>query len=316
MAAVENIEWLNQNLLRAYPIREDADVTPRLSDGAVAKGLRLPTWLISDFAFTLPFDAVSPSIPCLTGVSHAGDGFSLEISLGGAVLATVTAKISDHTINKAYRLVGTGEYADCGGWIALGDLARAAEELPEGAYRFPDDQVPFEISTLRMAPRGVRSITAVGKYGLKTYAPLFGNVRLIAGSDMSIRAEVGDNALWLDAESSTGYERTDPCTCGSADGRRVRTINGMPVENVVIVGTKPCLEVTSQQEPPTVRIKDTCSTPCCGCAELNFVESAVTTINKSISVLNGYAAKLQERLEELNTNLQTTKASLEAHPNP
>lgn len=43
MASVENIEWLNQNMLRAYPVSEDADVTPLLSGGAVATGLRLPT---------------------------------------------------------------------------------------------------------------------------------------------------------------------------------------------------------------------------------------------------------------------------------
>lgn len=315
MAAIENVEWLNQNMLRAYPVREDADVTPDLPDGTVARGIRLPTCLIADFSFTVPFDAVSGDIPCLTGVSHAGDGFSLEISLGGSVLTTVTAEISKHAINGSYPLVGSGEYADCGGWIVLGDVARAADELPEGSYRFRPGQVPFEVSTLHMAPRGVRSITAVGKYGLKTYAPLFGNVRLIAGSDMTIRADAPNNALWLDAESGTGYERTDKCTCGQSEGGRVvRRINGMDVADVVIVGDGACLTVSQQNTPPTVMIRDTCSTPCCGCSELNFVESAVATINRSIAVLNGYAEKLRERVEELNTNLQTTKASLGAYP--
>ena len=316
MAAVENIEWLNQNLLRAYPVREDADVTPRLSDGTVAAGLSLPTCLLSDFSFTVPFDMASASVPCLTGVSHTGDGFSIEISLGGSVLATHTVKVSSHTVNRAYRLVGAGEYADCGGWIVFGDLRRAAEDLPEGVYHFQHDQVPFEVSTLRMAPRGVRSISAVGRYGLKTSAPLFGNVRLIAGSDMSIRADSDGNSIWLDAESGTGYERTDPCKCGSTDERRVRSINGMPVANVVIVGEQPCMSVKTQTDPPAVLISDKCSTPCCGCSELNFVESAVSTVNRSISVLNGYAEKLRQRLEELNTNLIETKASFAAHPNP
>lgn len=319
MAAVENIEWLNQNLLRAYPVREDSDVTPLLPDGTQAKGLTLPNCLITDFAFTIPFDDMSGTVPCLTGLTLAGDGVSLEISLGETVLtATEGVQLSTHTINRTYLLKGRGDYADCGGWITLGDLKRAAEMIPEGTYRFATGQVPFEVSTLRMALRGVRSLSAVGKYGLVTSAKLYGHVRLIAGSDMNVRADPSANEIWLEADSGTGYERTEPCTCasgGSSAGLRlVKTINGMSVENVTIVGAKPCLEVETTTTPPTVTIKDACSTPCCGCSELNFVESAVMTINRSIATLQGYADALRTRLEELNTNLLTTKASLDAYP--
>lgn len=314
MAAVENIEWLNQNMLRAYPLREDSDFTPLLPEGAEAIGLRLPTCLVTDFSFTLAFDAVDGTVPSITGVSHASDGFSVEISLGSSVLASTTIRMSEHTPNKAYRLVGEGDNADCGGWIVLGDLERAAEELPEGVYRFRPGQVPFEVSTLRMAPRGVRSITAVGKYGLKTYAPLYGNVKIIAGSDMSVRNVAGDNAIWLQAESRTGYERTKQCDCGTVSTRRVVSINGMEVEKVTIVGAGDCVSVTNDTGKNTVNIADTCSTPCCGCAELNFVESAVATINKSLETLRGYAEALRSRVAELKYNEGVTEAAAAAYP--
>lgn len=314
MAAVENIEWLNQNLLRAYPLREDSDFTPLLPNGSRAEGLRLPTCLVTDFSFTVAFDDADGTVPSLTGVTHAGDGFSIEISLGGSVLTTCTASVSAHTVNQAYPLVGQGDNADCGGWVVLGDLARAAEELPDGVYRFEPGRIPFEVSTLRMAPRGVRSITAVGKYGLKTYAPLYGNVRIIAGSDMTVRNVEGDNAIWLQAESKTGYERTAPCPCGTAVGNRVRSINGMPVEEVDIVGDGTCVSVAADSGKKTVSIADTCSTPCCGCAELNFVESAIATINRSISTLNDYAAELRARLSELKVNKELTEAAAAAYP--
>ena len=88
----------------------------------------------------------------------------------------------------------------------------------------------------------------------------------------------------------------------------------MSVEDVQIVGDGTCVDVKQTQDPPVVTISDNCSTPCCGCSELNFVESAVATINKSISVLNSYADALKSRLEELRTNLETTKASVAAYP--
>jgi len=314
MAAVENIEWLNQNLLRAYPLREDADLTPNLPSGAKADGLRLPTCLVTDFSFTLAFDAVNGTVPSLTGLSHSSDGFSVEISLGSTVLTSAAAKISEHTINQAYRLVGQGDNADCGGWIVLGDLVRAAAELPEGVYRFAPNQVPFEVSTLRMAPRGVRSITAVGKYGLKTYAPLYGNVRIIAGSDMTVRNVEGDNAIWLQAESKTGYERTEPCDCGTGSTRSVKRINGMDVDEVTIVGDGTCVSVVDDTSNNVVKISDKCSTPCCGCAELNFVESAIATINKSLETLNNYAENLRTRIAELKSNEAATAAAVAAYP--
>jgi len=316
MAAVENVEWLNQNLLRAYPIRENADTTPRLPDGAVATGLHIPTCLITDFTFTLAFDAVDGTIPSLTGLSHAGGGFSLEISLGDTVLSTITVNAAEHTLNKAYRISGSGDNADCAGWIVLGDLDRAADEIPEGVYRFDPGQVPFEVSTLRIAPRGIRSITAVGKYGLKTYAPLYGNVRIIAGSDMSVRNDSENNAIWLQAESQTGYERTEPCQCGTEAVRTVQRINGMSVDSVTIIGDSACIDVTesSTAEKKLVKIADRCSTPCCGCNELNFVESAIATINKSMATLQAYANELNTRLGELYSNREITNAAVAAYP--
>ena len=314
MAAVENVEWLNQNLLRAYPLHEDSDFVPLLPNGTKASGLRLPTCLITDFSFTLAFDGVDGTVPSLTGVSHAGGGFSFEISLGSTVLATVTVPADQHVTNAAYRLVGQGDNADCAGWLVVGDLERAAEELPEGVYRFAPGQVPFEVSTLRMAPRGVRSITAVGKYGLKTYAPLYGNVRIVAGADMTVR-NVGDhNAIWLQAESKTGYERTRPCDCGAASTKHVRSINGMDAEKVEIVGDGTCVSVDTDRDRNAVKISDTCSTPCCGCSELNFVESAIATINKSLETLNGYAETLRARIAELKSNEVATDAAIAAYP--
>ena len=312
MAAVENIEWLNQNLIRAYPLHENADLTPQLADGTVATGLKVPECLITDFTFTIPFESADGTVPSLTGLAHAGGGFSIEISLGDTVLTTVTAETATHVQNSAYRLTGQGDNADCGGWIVLGDLERAAAELPEGAYRFRPGQVPFEVSTLRMSPRGVRSITAVGKYGLRTYAPLYGNVRIIAGSDMTVRNDGPANAIWLQAESGTGYERTTPCACGAAATRRIRSINGMSVDTVQIVGDQACVTVNTAGSQVT--ISDTCSTPCCGCAELNFVESAFATVNKSIAVLQDYAAALNARLDELHGNITTTAATIAAYP--
>lgn len=315
MAAVENVEWLNMNLLRAYPLHEDSDASPTLLDGSRADGFSLPTCLVTDFSFTLPYDAVDGTLPSITGISHVNGGFSVEVALGDTTLTSVSANASEHAINQTYFIEGQGEYSDCRGWITLGDLDRADKEMPDGVFRFEPGQLQFVASTLRMAPRGVRSITAVGKYGLKTYPPLYGNVKIIAGSDMVVRPDSPDNALWLQAESSTGYERTEPCECGDAvGGVVVKTINGISVENVQIVGDGECVSVERVNDSNVIRISDACATPCCGCSELNFVASAIETITQSISTLQAYAEDLKSRMSELDVNVKTTKVSVAAYP--
>lgn len=314
MAAIENIEWLNQNLLRQYPLHEGAAIPPKLSNGGVAEGVSIPTCLLVDFNFTVPFDAASGELPSLTGVIHSGDAFSIEVSIGDSPLTAYTVNIGSHAINSAYPLSGQGEYADCHGWVVFGDLERAARELPEGAYRFDPGQAPFEVSTLRAAPRGVRSITAIGKYGLREYAPLYGNVKLIAGSDVVVRNDSPNNAIWLQAQSGVGYERTAPCDCGAEAHRVVGSINGMTFDDISIVGDGTCVTVTATQDPPVITISDACSTPCCGCSELNFVTSAVDTITQSIATLNAYAAELQQRLAELSVNQLATRTAVNAYP--
>lgn len=319
MAAIENIEWLNANALRTYPIHEDSDVVPRTTTGARAVGVRIPTCLVVDLSFTLAQDDISEDIRlCLTGLVHAEGVFSFELSARtgdtAVVVATRAVRIAGHAVNDSYKLQGVGEYADCTGWITLGDLARADEEMPDGTFRFEPGQCDFELSTLRMAPRGVRSIAAVGKYDMVAYAPLYGHVRLVGGTDVTVSSDAPNNAIWIKAQSGTGYEGSLPCGCDAGGPSNVvETINGMAVRSVQIVGDQ-CIHVSNDLPNSKVMISNECGTACCGCTELQYVDAAIATLNESIAQLSAFADALGSRLDELSSTGAVTIAAFDAYP--
>lgn len=332
MAAITNIEWLNMNALRTYPIHEDSDIVPCVGEGARAVGVSLPTCLIVDFAVTVAQEDLTRDIRIgLTGLVHAGGAFAFEISANwpedGVVRSSPVARlavdVTGHTQGASYRFSGTGDFEDCVGWLTVGDAARAAEELPEGAYTFAPGQCDFEASTVRVAPRGVRSLSVVDRFGGTGYRRLYGTVRLVGGTDVTLRSDAENNAIWIKAQSNTGYEGTQPCSCGAATDENevehlftedtIASVNGMTVRNVQIVGDQ-CISVSGDVASQEIGITNGCGTPCCGCTELAYIDAALSTLNKSVSSLEMYASKLDSRVDELRTVVTADRNAVRAMP--
>ena len=122
-------------------------------------------------------------------------------------------------------------------------------------------------------------------------AGLQGNVKLIAGDNIRIRYDMADNALVVSADPNSGY--TDECECDEGDQRYVKSINGVRTENVVIEGDD-CVNVTTSNG--VIKISDTCSKPCCGCAETAFINQTINDLQSSVGTLSSNAATLAERI--------------------
>lgn len=330
MAAIENVEWLNMNALRAYPIHEDSDTVPRVRSGARADGVSLPTCLIVDFAVTIAQDDMTQDIRVgLTELTHANGTFAFGLSanwdgesgLQSAPLARLTVRIADHAADTTYRFTGVGAFEDCVGWLTVGDAAAAAAALPEGSYTFAPGQCDFEVSTVRIAPRGVRSLSVVDRFG-NGYRRLHGTVRLVGGTDVTLRSDAANNAIWIRAQSGTGYAGTMPCGCASHDEGEVEQlftqdtiadINGMSVRRVQIVGEQ-CIDVTGDVASAKIAIANECGTPCCGCTELSYIDSVIATLNQSVADLKKYAIHLDARIADLQIVVAKDQATIRSAP--
>jgi len=291
MAQNLNIEWLNQNSLRNYPFREDARLMPVDSSGTAITDMRLPNYLIVDFVLTMPQDL--PQHVYLSQLSKVGTLLTFVIVDGlGTVITTLAVHYSALTVNQKYDLVGSFDYSDVRGKLVLGDLSRLDQDLPEGLYTFQLSDAEFEFTTIRPAVRGVRSLQLENNGTLSGY--IFGHVKLLAGDNVRLTYLPTYNVIRIDAISSGGLN--EECDCATVIGRRniVRTINGIAVEDLTIEGDGQC--VTVEPSGNKLVISDVCSTPCCGCPELEFLTQQLKVLDATLSNLQSYANQLHNQI--------------------
>ena len=294
-------EWLNQNSQRNYPIQEDQGRAPFLN-GVYVQDSLFPNFILVDALFTLP--GTTELRLYMSQFSFAGNMLAFVFSTTqGEVVASLAVDRATHKPNTAYGVTGSGSWFDARGWITIGDLGRLDEELPQGLYTFDKTQTLLEARCIRPAVRGVRSLS-ISNLGSNS-GFLSGHVRLVAGANIALRYDSSINGIWIDASPNAGYQ--EACACASvASTNLVRTINGIPLQDVQIVGDGECVQVTTNATSGVITISDKCSTPCCGCPELEFLNSTIDTISASLNTLEKYSQQLNTRITTFVNNYLLT----------
>lgn len=302
MSDSRNVEWLNANANRAYPIKEDMTRAPTDMTGNLLSGVQLPNYVLVDFVLTL---SGNTSVRVyLSQFTYVGGlvtfGFSDE---NGVQIALVSLNTGTHVKNTAYLLVGAGDtYGDALGKVVVGDLTDLARDLPEGAYAFTLATAEMETRCVRPALRGVRSLQ-INNQGSETDY-LYGHIKLVSGTNIRLTYDATTNSIRIDAVGS--QKLTDDCECDQALPLTnvVRTINGIAIEDVVIMGDGQCVDVTTDGD--RVLIRDKCSEPCCDCPELTLLTNSLKILDGTVTNLEAYARALDERIRAFVTNYVLT----------
>jgi hypothetical protein len=303
---VSHKEWLNDNMYRSYPFSEGASLKP----APPASQVSVPDYLVTDMVLTVPSNKTfTASLSVLTLV---GDFLTLIFSDdSGNHICSMSASVSGHEENSAYRLAPADDYVTANGKIVIGDLQRFVNEFPDGSYSFTGAEL--ESCVVRPDLQGVSTMTVVN--GSTRSLPLYGDINLIEGSNIRLTYIPGLNGIRIDAIDSSGFN--NPCDPGGDGGDGdvgdgggstttfISTINGVAAEDVTIVGDGKCVTVTTSGNQIT--ISDTCSTPCCGCEELNFVLNHLEILQSTLARLDQYSIQLQYNTGNLiNSMLGTT----------
>jgi len=300
-ASVIATEWLNQNSLRNYPFREDCSLRSNDSAGNIIEdGWRVPNYFLVDIVLGVHGADYNPDI-YMKHMSVINDSVTLTFAdSSGSDVFTVGALRGD-----TYKeVVGVGSFSNVRGVVRFGDLPRFFDETPEGLYSFSMEESLIEPTCIRPSAAGVSSIATMDASGYTTIG-LQGNVKLVAGDNVHIEYDRETNALIISADPNYGY--TDGCECAAEELRHVRTINGINTENVEIVGDD-CVNVTV--ENGVITISDTCSKPCCGCAETAFINQTVNDLQSSVNTLSTNASVLAERITTFVNNYLLARKTL------
>lgn len=296
MAGIVRQEWLDQNAGRAYPFQENMARVPTDTYGNPLLSAALPNYVVVDMVMTLP--GIGQPRMYLGQFTYVGSLLTLVFkdTVADTVVTSAAVDLRSHRANTAYPLTGVGDWEDAQGWLVIGDCERLQQDLPEGLYSFGADQTLLETRVVRPALRGVRSICCQSNGN--TSAKIYDHVRLLAGENIRFEYDALNNGIWVHAEPNAGYK--EECPCDNSDNPCVQTVNGISVGDVVIIGDGEC--VTVQTEGNKIVISDSCSKPCCGCPELDYLNTTTKVIESSMARLEAYSERLAERIATFITN--------------
>lgn len=302
MPAIVYEEWLNQNAYRAYPFAENSQRYPVDQTGTLIEDAQLPNYVIVDFVFAMP-GAVDARL-YLSQFAIVGNLLSLVFAetLTGSNVTTVAVDLNTHTANQGYLLVGMGDWSDGRGRVVIGDLRNLATDLADGLYTYAADQTTLEACVVRPTVRGVRSLQIQNGDNLSEL--ISGNIKLVAGSNVSLTYDSTNNAIWIHAVANADYQQPCDCADDSAQTNVVRTLNGIPLADAVLEGDGSCIRVETSGN--RIVISDICSEPCCGCPELQYLTESLKIMDMSLSKLEEYSQRLAQQIEDFRTNYVLT----------
>jgi len=294
-----SIEFTDHNSQRSYPLAAQA------SHRDVTDTFELP----KDFVvgLSLPIHAgldVEPAQFFIRKVGVYPNGFTVVVgyqpSAGGDPVDVANAMIARlaHTVGQDYSLGGVGDFADTIGILRIGRLDNI-DEQPAGEFHFDLEATRLETEAIRPMIRGLSSITVLNNN--ERSQRLYGDLVLRAGTNMSITPIVQsgqDPILQFNAIEGAGLPQD--CVCGDTSANPIRSINGVTPDangRIDLFGGS-CVELETLSHG--LRIKDTCSQPCCGCSELEVITAALEQLRQQAVTLENFLPALEASVTQMD----------------
>ena len=296
-----NLEWLNHNSQRAYPLAEDA--TKLDSTGS----FEIPDSFLVGLYFPIHAGVnVSPDKFYISSIAIFATGYNVAISYddGSAsppVVAAANIAKSTHVENTSYALAGSGNFDDSVGKLVLGrfdDIDRTGA----GQYAFDFLGGKLDADAIRPMLRGISSISLI--QGVDETEKIYGDVELVAGSNIRLTRSVGGNVDFIQIDAIQGEGLIEDCICeGDETATPILTINGIhptPQGNFTLLGNS-CMTI----EPINngLEFNDVCSEPCCGCKELEAITNDLERFGDAASTLKNFINRLESQVNQMSSTV-------------
>lgn len=299
MIGLWNVNWLNQNSQRAYPLAQQAT-----RECALSPEIRLPDDAL--LALRLCVNTgheVDTERFFVRSLTVTGTGFTFTVGYldaEGEAHDVALTHVPQNTEQTTFILTGLGDFHDLAGYVAV-DTRGGLAQMGAGYYPFTYAATMLEPDCVVPMLRSVSSVQVWSNGSLGE--PIYGDIQLVAGANILITPSVvnGITTLTIHARcADPGYDA--PCECDEAAALPcIRTINGVYPDttgNITIEGVD-CISLTNASN--TIYVSDTCATPHCGCEE-------ITALAETIKKLESAASTFDNLLQSLHAEVTQTAA--------
>lgn len=287
-----NLEFLNHNAQRSYPLT--AEATKQDVSGS----------------FTIPDDfLVGLDLPVSTAMDmSSGRFFIRQLGLFASGVQLVIAYETDTAYmdvasalipttgtivrNKVFALGGIEPFDDIVGKVVIGRID-TLQTQPNGLFNFTLDGSRIEPQTIRPMIKSITSLR-VANAGGATSDRLYGDIELVAGSNIQLTTASVDGGAKIVISALSGAGTVQSCVCAgeAAAIPCIKTINGIAPTadgNFNFVGDN-CLDF--QTTANGLKMTNSCSQPCCGCAELEAITRNLELFAAQRSTLEAFVNQL------------------------
>jgi hypothetical protein len=290
MNSYEVLEFLNQNSLRAFPVREFCS---RVSQD---NSFTIPDSFLVDLSFSASGDPSARYF--ISNITSTGGTISVTLSdATGNVVGSFSVNVSGHTRYQAYSLAPSSLYPAATGWLVVNELSDVLRQ-GLGTFAFTLNTAEIEFRCATPSQEGIRRIVFQDNLGRQR--ALSGDVTLVAGRNMRLTWDGGDNSLTFDAGEGLGLN----VLCEDTQ-RPILTINDIPPDEDgnFELEFSGCADVTNL--PNGIRINDSCTKSCVNCDELE-------SLTERLIKLENDAIQFRNRYNQLLSDFSTYKALISA----
>ncbi len=294
MLDIWNLEWVNQNSIRAYPLsststRKNTSGDFQLPDDILVGLSIFISGDIGDYAL----DTINMSKFFLSHVGLSQKSCTFEISYDDVVIATATCDITQQSsalIPTTVNLVPLNSTL-LTGHITINNLI-ALYNLPNGYWDFDVSGGQIDPDVIHIQPANIKSVSVETENGIvKLTGP---NITIKAGNHIKLTVTKEDNQDIIEI-SDTDLSDTEiaKLTLGT-----VKTLNGIEPDdsgNISLVAGE-CLYIENDANSHALYLSETCADPCCGCEELNTIQDKTNEFTTVINTINALMLAISNKL--------------------
>lgn len=299
-----NLEFLNHNAQRSYPLTDDSSKTD------------------TSGAFTIPNDfLVMMDVPVSTAMDmETGRFFIRQIGLfasgvqlivaydsqsASSIVDVATALIptSNFTRNKVVSLNGIEPYDDINGKVVIGRID-TIQAQPSGLFEFTLEGTRLEPQVVRPMIRGITSLSVSNSVGTVSDR-YYGDIELVAGNNIQLSVIPGTQSSQIIISAINGEGTVNTCVCegDAVDVPCIKTINNVaptPDGNFNFLGND-CIEFIPLANG--IKVIDKCCSPCCGCPELEAITKDLERFANQRSLLELFVNQLATEVATFDTTV-------------
>jgi len=299
-AANWNLEWLNHNAQRSYPLTADAtrrDVTDSFelpNDFLVSLDIAVPTAMNVDSSrfFIRQIGVFSSGVQLI---------LAYDTSLRSVDIATALIPVFAGS-NKVISLGGLDPYDDVTGKLVVGQLDTILNQ-PSGLFTFTRAATAIEPQAIRPCIRSLTSLRVTNAAG-NTSERIYGDVEFVAGSNFQFSLVSTSETTQIVFSALSGEGTIEDCVCegAAADVPCITTINGIPGYNGNFnISGDDCL--TTAPATNGITLDDQCCAPCCGCEELEQITRALEQFATQRDALTLFSNQLAASVTATNATI-------------